>query len=339
MRPPPPPSGKLVRTYASWGERVQADLARLRIGVIGAGSVGSMVAESLARIGIEHLILIDFDSVKTHNLDRLLHATPADVRLARSKVEMLRDALRRSSTAQTPRIEVLEHSVVEVAGWRRALDCDVLFSCVDRPWPRAMLNLAAYAHLIPVVDGGILVRVRADDGMLSADWKTHVAAPGRRCLECLKQYEPGQVSVERDGLLDDPSYIKGLPLDHPLRASANVFPFSMSTAAFEILHLISMVAAPNGVSDLGDLTYHAVPGMLRTDDHTCEPGCPFSTQFLGVGDRETAMVGRHKAAELERTDRGRRARSPSIRVRRELSSLCKGLATTYRARWTGSQSL
>lgn len=327
LRPVPPMSGKLMRTYASWGKRVQADLTRFRIGVIGVGSVGSMVAETLARIGIEQLVLIDFDSVKTHNLDRLLHATETDVRLARSKVETLRSALLLSATAARARVDALEYSVVEEPGWSRALDCDVLFSCVDRPWPRAMLNLAAYGHLIPVVDGGILVRVREDGGMLSADWKTHVAAPGRRCLECLKQYEPGHVGVERDGLLDDPSYVEGLPLDHPLRANANVFPFSMSAAAFEVLHLISMVAAPNGVSDLGGLTYHAVPGMLRTDDHACEPTCVFSTQFLGAGDSATALVGHHQAAERERADRARRARSPSVRVRRAVSSFGRRLST------------
>jgi molybdopterin-synthase adenylyltransferase len=266
--------------------------------------------------------------VKTHNLDRLLHATEADVRLGPlQKVETLRSALLLSATAARARVDALEYSVVEEPGWSRALDCDVLFSCVDRPWPRAMLNLAAYGHLIPVVDGGILVRVREEGGMLSADWKTHVAAPGRRCLECLKQYEPGHVGVERDGLLDDPSYVEGLPLDHPLRANANVFPFSMSAAAFEVLHLISMVAAPNGVSDLGGLTYHAVPGMLRTDDHACEPTCVFSTQFLGAGDSATALVEQYQAAERERADRARRARSPSVRLRRAVSSFGRRLST------------
>lgn len=321
LRPGPPPSGRLIRTLAAWGEEVQADLARLRIGVIGVGSVGALVAETLARIGIEHVILIDFDSVKRHNLDRLLHARPTDVALARSKVETLLPALRRSATARDPRIEALEASVVEEAGWRAALDCDLLFSCVDRPWPRAVLNLAAYAHLIPVIDGGILVTTRGGAGMLSADWKAHVAAPGRRCLECLGQYDPGLVSVERDGLLEDPSYVAGLPSDHPLRVTANVFPFSMSTAAFEVLQLVSMVAAPNGICDLGAQTYHAVPGFLRSDNRPCEAGCPYSGQLLGLGDSATPLTGHHEAAERERAERRQRQRRLDVRTRRLLGSL------------------
>lgn len=64
-------------------------LARLRVGVVGAGSVGALVAEALARTGVQHIRLIDFDSVETVNRDRLLHTSGIDVYLARSKVETL----------------------------------------------------------------------------------------------------------------------------------------------------------------------------------------------------------------------------------------------------------
>src|ERR671939_358853 len=48
LRPPPVLRQMQVRTVSAWGPKVQADLARLRIAVIGAGSVGSLVAEALA---------------------------------------------------------------------------------------------------------------------------------------------------------------------------------------------------------------------------------------------------------------------------------------------------
>jgi hypothetical protein len=305
-----------VRTISAWGSRTQADLARLRIAVVGAGSVGSMVAESLARTGIQQIVLIDFDTVELKNLDRLLHATRRDVQLVRSKVDCLRRGLLRSATSAKPEIEALELSVVERAGFSAALDCDVIFSCVDRPWARSALNFAAYAHLIPVVDGGIRV-VANDNRLASADWKAHVATPGRCCLECLGQYDPGLVAVERDGHLDDPSYIRGLPKNHPLISSENVFAFSASTASMEILQLFSMIIAPSEIADIGAQNYHFVTGELDVDQPSCHPNCLYSGQFQADGDISGIDVtGRHVAAERERAARGARTSRWRMRAAR-----------------------
>ena len=146
LRPAPTFRESLSRTISAWGDEAQADVARLHIGIVGLRSVGAVVAETLARTGVQRLTLIDFDTVKTVNLDRLLNATERDAALARSKVGTAARALRRHATAANPQIVEHEWSVVEADGFRAALDCDLLFSCVDRPRPRAALNLAAYAH-------------------------------------------------------------------------------------------------------------------------------------------------------------------------------------------------
>ncbi len=70
--------------------------------------------------------------------------------------------------------------------------------------------------------------------------------PGRGCLECLKQYNSGLVSTEREGFLDDPSYIQGLSEDHSVKRNENVFPFGVTTSGFEVQQLLSMVIAPSG---------------------------------------------------------------------------------------------
>ena len=77
--PPPRRRPTLHRTIDTWGNARQSDIARLRIGVVGVGSVGCMVAEALARIGVEKLVLIDPDKVEMHNLDRLLYAGKENV--------------------------------------------------------------------------------------------------------------------------------------------------------------------------------------------------------------------------------------------------------------------
>ncbi|HTC68033.1 MAG TPA: ThiF family adenylyltransferase, partial [Acidothermaceae bacterium] len=152
---------RTIRTVHAWGRNTHEHLTGLRVGVIGGGSVGQLVAEGLARTGFSDVTVIDFDAVEEHNLDRLLHATTDDI--GRPKVKILADALTRAAVADTFTVTPLEFSVVESNGWLAALDCDILFCCVDRPWPRFALNVAAYAHLIPVIDGGISVDVRDAD--------------------------------------------------------------------------------------------------------------------------------------------------------------------------------
>ena len=300
---------------------MQAGLARLHIGVVGAGSVGALVAEALARVGVERITLLDFDTVELINLDRLLHARPRDAHLIRAKVDVLACALIRSATAERPRIHAIETSVVEPDGFAQILDCDVVFSCVDRPWPRAVLNLAAYAHLIPVVDGGILIRA-GKQGLRGAEWRSHLAAPGRACLECIGQYDPALVSVERSGLLDDPSYIAGLPDDHALRRNENVFPFSMAAAAGEVVQLLNAVVAPNGVGDVGAHLYHFATGTLDRLIDGCMPGCPYSGALQASGDSHGLTVtGQHAAAIDARAHRRQAVGQLRVRLGRRLDDL------------------
>jgi molybdopterin-synthase adenylyltransferase len=324
LRPAPRWRPSLARTISAWGEQAQADLARLHIGIIGLGNVGALVAEALVRSGVEWLTLIDFDTVKTVNLDRLLNATERDADLRHSKVETARSALLEHATAANPRIDTFEWSVVEEEGFRASLDCDVLFSCVDRPWPRAVLNFAAYAHLIPVVDGGIAVRTK-NKRIRSADWKAHVAAPRRRCLECLEQYNPAFVTLERQGDLDDPTYIESLPEEHPLRSNENVFVFGMAAASLELMQLIQMVVVPGGVSDIGGQHYNIKTGLITLETRDCNDGCLYANRLLANGeDAFFSPLGEHPAALEEREARARESMSlPDSRgrVRRAIAEI------------------
>ncbi len=305
LLPAPAFRKNLERTVSAWGPRKQSLLARLQIGIIGTGSVGSIVAEALARMGVQKMVLLDFDSVEEVNLDRLLHATEKDARKRRSKVKVLAKALRKSATSKGFSVDSLEMSIVEEEGFRHALDCDLLFSCVDRPWPRSVLNFIAYAHLIPVVDAGIKVSRKPDGTLRGADWKTHIAGPGRPCLECLKQYDPGLVQAEREGYLDDPHYIEGLPAGHSVKANENVFAFSLAAGSLQVLQMLSMVVSPSGISNVGAQNYHFVTGRMDAGYGTCGPSCPYPG-VTALGDRTGIEVtGRHLKAEMQRATRQR----------------------------------
>jgi molybdopterin-synthase adenylyltransferase len=302
---------ELDRTVSAWGESAQSNITRLKIGVVGAGSVGSIVAETLARMGIAHIRLFDFDIVERVNLDRQLHATREDARYGRLKVDVIARQLKIGATANPFHVDPLPLSIVEPEGLKEALDCDLLFSCVDRPWARFALNFIAYAHLIPVIDGGIRMTPRPrDQGLKRGTWKAHVAAPTRRCLECLGQYNPADVTLERTGLLDDPTYIDSLPADHLLRSHQNVFAFSLRLASLEIFQFLRMIIPHPGHTDIGTQTEDFVSGLLNADPQPCRPNCPFCEK-VAMGDRTgyNSITGRHPVAEKTRADHSKRKKA------------------------------
>lgn len=288
------------RSVSAWGPLVQAVFSELEVGIIGVGSVGSAVAEALARMGVGHIQLIDFDRVSEENLDRTLHSYKFDVGLP--KVEVLYKALKGSSTLERPDIKPIQFSICEMQGFKSALDCDILFSCVDRPWPRYVLNFIALSHLIPVIDGGIAIERRLyKDGILRAEWRAHTVTPTRMCLECLGQYEPGEVQSDREGLFDDINYIRNLPSNHPMKRNENVYAFAAAVSSLEILQFISLVVPMPGRRNPGAQLYHFVPAILDTDRRGCKPNC-FPHSLVAKGDKTGMVVtDRHYLAETRRS--------------------------------------
>lgn len=271
-----------IRTVSAWGEEAQCDLVRLRVGVVGSGSVGGLIGDALARTGFEDIVLIDFDHVEEKNLDRLSYATVNDI--GKFKVETQAKHLERCATAKPFRSDPIIAAIYEDAGFRAALDCDILFACVDRPWGRYILNLIAYAHLIPVIDGGIAVCTNRYGKIISADWRAHTATNGRACLQCLGQYDPGLVQAEREGALDDPKYISGLPKGHPLKARENVFAFSMACASMQMLQMLAFTIAPLGRANPGAQLYHFVGNKTEPPNYQgCHPECQYPS-LVALGD-------------------------------------------------------
>src|SRR5262245_13446403 len=90
------------------------------------------------------------------------------------------------------------------------------------------------------------------DQLAAADWRAHTIGPGLRCLECIGQYDSGQVQLERDGYLDNPTYIEGLSKEHPLKVRENVFAFSMGCASLQLNQMINLVLDPLGHANSGE---------------------------------------------------------------------------------------
>jgi hypothetical protein len=272
---------------------------------------------------------MDFDRVEILNLDRLHAASRLDAVLRRPKIDIARRILRQASTAARPQHELFEVSVCEPAGLDVLLDFDVIFSCVDRPWPRHVLNTVAYADLIPIIDGGLRLDALPGGGLRNAVWRSQVATAGRPCLACTGQYDPAHVQLERDGSLDDPTYIAGLPAGSSLRANQNVSALSVAAASAMLNQFLSLVVAPSGLGDPGPLRHELARHRIEAADvHSCVDGCPYQAS-VGDGDARVDPSARHSvAAELRGADSraSRMLRSAVVHLENGIETCAEALA-------------
>ena len=271
--PPQPRREILKRTFDSWGEKNQNAISRIHVGIVGLGSVGSIVAEAMARIGVGQVTLIDPDLVKLHNLDRLMYATVDDI--GKFKVHLAETKMGQNATAERIEIAAIPTSVHESNAYRHALDCDVLFCCVDRPVARDVLNYIAYCHLVPVFECGIDVIPNKDqDGLFAPHWRAHLITPHHQCLRCNGQYNTSQVMMELDGSLDTQTYVQNL-LPEDRQRNQNVFPFSLAVAGMTVNQMLRYLVAPGWWPPTPQEHYQYMTGEVGVTDRRCHEGCPF----------------------------------------------------------------
>lgn len=120
-----------------------ADLESKRVLIVGAGSVGSQLAVSLARAGVKKFWLIDFDWVSETNLCRTAYR---EQDVGRFKVHALGDVLR--SVRRDIQVGTDTRSLVgvdddELAEWIRG--ADLVVGATDHPPTQGRLAALSYA--------------------------------------------------------------------------------------------------------------------------------------------------------------------------------------------------
>ena len=80
------------RTRLLYGDGGAARIAEATILVAGLGAVGSVAVEALARTGVGHLVLVDFDVVEPSNINRQLFALQSTI--ARPKCDVAMERVR-----------------------------------------------------------------------------------------------------------------------------------------------------------------------------------------------------------------------------------------------------
>lgn len=143
-----------------FGSHMTNSFARQTACVIGVSGTGSLVAELLARKGVGHLVLIDFDIVEPKNLNRIVNSTALDAATERPKVEVMADAIARY--APHIKLSIVNSPIDHERSILAASAADILFSCVDSMAGRSIAELISQCCLIPLIDLGVTIPTRKD---------------------------------------------------------------------------------------------------------------------------------------------------------------------------------
>lgn len=161
------------------GADIQAKLDKACVGIAGLGGLGSNLAIFLARLGVGHLILVDFDVVDITNLNRQ-HYTMKDLGIPKTLalVEQL-EAINPYLTYETYTERVVPSNVERLFS-----GCDVVVEAFDKPDQKAMLleNLLTRLPEKPVVSGSGMAGLRL--GEPDQDRKTL-----RPCVPLRRRYK------------------------------------------------------------------------------------------------------------------------------------------------------
>lgn len=170
----PDGNARWSRVRGALGSQAWTRLRSLRCAIVGCGRTGSIVAHSLARMGVHNLALIDPDIVELHNLDGE-GFQPNDV--GSPKAEALAKTL--LSIDSELRIAACTHSITAIQALTALKKADVLLCCADNDGARWACGLIASLYLKPMLDIGVAVF----SGTMGADVRWIV--PGESCLGCM----------------------------------------------------------------------------------------------------------------------------------------------------------
>ncbi|EKG01922.1 NAD/FAD dependent dehydrogenase, putative [Trypanosoma cruzi] len=133
------------------------------VAIIGAGGVGSVVAEMLTRCGISKILIFDYDKVELANMNRLFY---------RPEQKGMTKVLAAKQTLEdiNPDTEIVPYafSITSTENWQDFVDAltknggvqpnssvDLLLCCVDNFQARLTVNYACLLHNIPWMESGV----------------------------------------------------------------------------------------------------------------------------------------------------------------------------------------
>jgi hypothetical protein len=182
------------RQIRMFGKLGQAELARCRVGIIGLGGIGSLVAEYLARLGVGEFCLVDDDHVEESNLSRIVGATSSDADQAVSKLTVAKRVILQGN--DRVKVKLIAKDMVLESVAKELSSCDYLFLAADSMRARLVFNSLVHQYLIPGVQLGSKIRADETGALVEVMSANRPVRPGYGCLWCNQLIDPSQLAKE-----------------------------------------------------------------------------------------------------------------------------------------------
>lgn len=157
-----------------WDIEAQEKLKLANVIIIGAGGIGCIVSELLARAGVGKITLVDHDQVDSSNLQRQIGFNSEDIGFF--KAEVVANKLKKINTHIN--VIAVTHPLTEENITSLFTGQDIVLDGCDNFKTRYLTNLFAYQFEIPLLSASAI----GYDGQL------FMIHPPSACYECLFPY-------------------------------------------------------------------------------------------------------------------------------------------------------
>ena len=280
------------RQVLAFGDEVQQEIGKLKVGIVGLGGTGSLVAEELVRLGVRNLILVDFDRFEDSNITRMYGTGKSNLGRRELKTSIIARHLKSIRKGMT--VKEISNSIVSENTLVKLANSDVIFSCTDNDWSRSVLNRLAYQYMIPIIDAGIRIKVN-DFKISGVAGRVSLIGPGLPCLWCSYHLDSDRIRVEsmeqaERKKLEREGYIEGLPVRSPAVISLN-----STIASLSVTMLLSLLSDFSRVpKEAPEQIYDAVDGILFKSRPVAKQDCPIcgSRGLKGLGSSQVISAYR-----------------------------------------------
>ena len=120
-------------------------LSHIKVAIIGLGGLGGNVANQLLRLGVKHMILVDYDCFDESNLNRQLFSAMDNI--GKFKVDIIADSLKLIDP--NINLKLYKEKIQEVCDFK----ADYIIDCVDNIKSKIYLSKLSSKLNIPVLHG------------------------------------------------------------------------------------------------------------------------------------------------------------------------------------------